>query len=88
MMVASLGEVVVTAGYWTVKDRERTVTYPRVTADEIQKQTISNPLQGLIGRMPECPFNKTTGVLAEALTSDDKGAPTVFVQMETHSLHH
>ncbi|MBX2956185.1 MAG: SusC/RagA family TonB-linked outer membrane protein [Cyclobacteriaceae bacterium] len=60
--VTSLSEVVINAGYWEVKDQERTGNISRVTADEIQKQPVSNPLQAMQGRMPGVYVQQNTGV--------------------------
>src|SRR5690606_14233701 len=42
--VTQLGEVVLNAGYYTVKEKERTGSISRVTAKEIAVQSVSNPL--------------------------------------------
>ncbi len=49
--VSTLQEVEVNAGYWTVKERERTGNIARVTAETIEQQPIANPLQSMQGRM-------------------------------------
>lgn len=46
-----LQEVEVNAGYYTVKERERTGSISRVTAAEIELQPVISPLQALQGRM-------------------------------------
>ena len=46
-----LQEVEVNAGYYTVKERERTGSISRVTAAEIELQPIVSPLESLQGRM-------------------------------------
>src|SRR5690606_35047791 len=60
--VTSRGEVVVNAGYWKVKDQERTGNIARVTSDEIQKQPVSNPLQAIQGRMAGVYVQQNTGM--------------------------
>ncbi|HRJ29741.1 MAG TPA: TonB-dependent receptor [Cyclobacteriaceae bacterium] len=60
--VLSLGEVIVNAGYWEVKDQERTGNIARVTSEEIQRQPVSNPLQALQGRMAGVQVIQNTGV--------------------------
>src|SRR5690606_16211780 len=47
----NLNEVVINAGYYTVTDRERTGSIARITAKDIEKQPISNPLAAMQGRM-------------------------------------
>ncbi|MCX2680973.1 SusC/RagA family TonB-linked outer membrane protein [Galbibacter sp. EGI 63066] len=57
-----LTEVVVNAGYWEVKDRERTGNISRVTAKEIERQSINNPLAALHGRMPGVYIEQNSGL--------------------------
>jgi TonB-linked SusC/RagA family outer membrane protein len=60
--IKSLGEVVVNAGYWEVKEKEQTGNISRITSTEIQKQTVSNPLQALQGRMTGVYIQQNTGM--------------------------
>lgn len=59
---SALQEVEVNAGYYTVKDRERTGSISRITAAEIAKQPVSNPLLALNGRAPGVVITQQTGV--------------------------
>lgn len=70
--VTDLGEVVLNAGYYTVKEKERTGNISRVTSEEIELQPVVSPLQALQGRM--------TGV--EVIPSGDLpgAAPTVRIR--------
>ncbi|MGS2762240.1 SusC/RagA family TonB-linked outer membrane protein [Sinomicrobium sp. M5D2P9] len=49
--VTALGEVTVNAGYYTVKEKERTGNISRVTSEEIELQPVVSPIQALQGRM-------------------------------------
>ena len=49
--ITELKEVEVNAGYYTVKERERTGSISRVTAVEIELQPVISPLEALQGRM-------------------------------------
>ncbi|MDL5513243.1 SusC/RagA family TonB-linked outer membrane protein [Arenibacter sp. M-2] len=60
--VTELQEVEVNAGYYTVKERERTGSISRVTAKEIELQPVVNPLQALQGRMPGVEIIQPSGV--------------------------
>ena len=60
--VMSLEGVEVNAGYYTVKERERTGNISRITAQDIEKQPVANPLQALQGRMAGVYIQQTTGV--------------------------
>ncbi len=58
----SLGEVTVWAGYYDVRQREMTGNISKVTAEEISKQPVANPLQALAGRMPGVYIQQNSGV--------------------------
>jgi len=58
----NLQEVEINAGYYTVKDKERTGAISRVTAETIGKQPVSNPLAALIGRMPGVNIEQQSGI--------------------------
>lgn len=58
----NLNEVVVNAGYWKVRDREQTGNIAKVSAEEIARQPVSNPLQALQGRMPGVYIQQSSGV--------------------------
>ncbi|WP_121967277.1 SusC/RagA family TonB-linked outer membrane protein [Myroides sp. N17-2] len=58
----TLDEIVVNAGYYTVKDRERTGSIARVTAKDIEFQPVTNPLQAIQGRMAGVSITQNSGV--------------------------
>ncbi|MGS4344065.1 SusC/RagA family TonB-linked outer membrane protein [Myroides odoratus] len=58
----TLDEIVVNAGYYTVKDRERTGSIARVTAKDIEFQPVLNPIQAIQGRMAGVSITQNTGV--------------------------
>jgi len=47
----TLKEVVVNAGYYSIKDKERTGSISRITAKDIEKQPVANVLAAMQGRM-------------------------------------
>ncbi len=57
-----IDDVTINAGYYTVKDKERTGSISRITAKEIEKQPVKNPLEALMGRMPGVDIVQTSGV--------------------------
>src|SRR5690606_33680992 len=69
----ALGEVVINAGYYTVKDKERTGSIAKVTAKEIEKQPVSNPLAAMQGRMSGVHITQTTGVPGGGFTVQIRG---------------
>lgn len=57
----TLQEVRVNAGYYSVKDNERTGNISRITAKDIENQPVSNVLATMQGRMPGVVITQTTG---------------------------
>ena len=57
-----LQEVEVNAGYYTVKERERTGSISRITAEGIELQPIVSPLEALQGRMAGVEVVQRSGV--------------------------
>ncbi|WP_268225123.1 SusC/RagA family TonB-linked outer membrane protein [Sinomicrobium oceani] len=66
--VSALDEVVVNAGYYRVKDRERTGNIAKVTSEELELQPVVNPLQALQGRVAGLEIVQRTGVPGTAST--------------------
>ncbi|MEH6680321.1 MAG: SusC/RagA family TonB-linked outer membrane protein [Sediminicola sp.] len=71
--VTALQEVEVNAGYYTVKERERTGNISKVTAEEIELQPIVSPLQTLEGRMPGVEVEQGSGITGLAPTIRIRG---------------
>jgi TonB-dependent SusC/RagA subfamily outer membrane receptor len=64
--ITELQEVEINAGYYTVKERERTGSISRVTAEEIELQPIVSPLEALQGRMAGVEVVQQNGVPGSA----------------------
>jgi len=64
-----LKDVVVNAGYYTVKDKERTGSIARVTAKEIENQPVNNVLSAIQGRMAGVSIVQNSGVAGGGLIS-------------------
>ncbi|MGS2737749.1 SusC/RagA family TonB-linked outer membrane protein [Sinomicrobium sp. M5D2P17] len=60
--VTTLNEVTVNAGYYTVKERERTGSIAKVTAEEIELQPIVSPIEALQGRMAGVEIDQFSGM--------------------------
>ncbi|MET3018330.1 SusC/RagA family TonB-linked outer membrane protein [Flavobacterium hydatis] len=58
----ALQEVRINAGYYTVKESERTGSISRITAKDIETQPVTNVLATLQGRMAGVNVTQTTGV--------------------------
>jgi TonB-linked SusC/RagA family outer membrane protein len=57
----TLQEVRVNAGYYSVKESERTGSIARITAKDIETQPVTNVLATMQGRMPGVNITQTTG---------------------------
>src|SRR5690554_750253 len=57
-----LDEIIINAGYYSVKDRERTGSISRITSKDIEKQPVSNPLAAMQGRMAGVDIVQNSGV--------------------------
>jgi len=69
----SLNEVVINAGYWQVREKEQTGSISRLTAETIEKQPVSNPLQALQGRMAGVYIQQNTGMPGGAMKIQIRG---------------
>lgn len=58
----ALEEAVINAGYYQVKDRERTGSISRVTAEEIENQPVGNVLAAIQGRIAGVQITQNSGV--------------------------
>ncbi len=58
----TLKEVIVNAGYYSVKDKERTGSISRITAKDIETQPVTNVLATMQGRMAGVNITQETGV--------------------------
>lgn len=57
----TLDGVVINAGYYSVKDKERTGSIARITSKDIEKQPVSNPLAAMQGRMAGVTITQNAG---------------------------
>ena len=73
----TLEEVEINAGYYTVKDRERTGNISRITAEEIEKQPIRNPLEAMIVRMPGVYIEQNTGLAGGGFHIEIRGRNSI-----------
>ncbi|NDV15768.1 SusC/RagA family TonB-linked outer membrane protein [Muricauda sp. TY007] len=60
--VMSLEGVELNAGYWKVKDRERTGNISRLSSEEIANQPVPNVMAAAIGRMPGVNIRQNSGL--------------------------
>ncbi|UGU15314.1 SusC/RagA family TonB-linked outer membrane protein [Sinomicrobium kalidii] len=71
--VTALQEVEVNAGYWTVKERERTGNISRFTAEEIERQPVTNVLQAIKGQMPGVEVTQRSNIPGGRFTIQIRG---------------
>lgn len=57
----TLEELVINAGYYNVKDKERTGSIAKITSKEIGQQPIANPLAAMQGRMAGVNITQSSG---------------------------
>lgn len=60
--VTAQEEVIVNAGYYTVKERKSTGSISRIDAQTIGQQPVSNPLQAMQGRMSGVYIQQASGI--------------------------
>ncbi|MDM1379902.1 SusC/RagA family TonB-linked outer membrane protein [Myroides marinus] len=70
---STLDEIVVNAGYYSVKDRERTGSIARVTAKDIEFQPVVNPLQAIQGRVAGVDITQSSGVSGGGMNIEIRG---------------
>lgn len=58
----TLKEVSVNAGYYSVKDKERTGSIAKITSKDLEKQPVTNVLAAMQGRMAGVSITQTSGV--------------------------
>ncbi|KAF2082074.1 SusC/RagA family TonB-linked outer membrane protein [Flavobacterium sharifuzzamanii] len=58
----TLQEVKINAGYYSVKESERTGSIAKITAKDIDKQPVTNILSAMQGRMAGVTITQTTGI--------------------------
>ena len=71
--VSALDEVVVNAGYYTVKEKEKTGSISKITSQDIENQPVTNVLEAAIGRMPGVQIAQNTGVPGGGFTVQIRG---------------
>jgi len=73
----TLEEVEINMGYYTVKDRERTGSVARITAETIEKQVITNPLSAMQGRMAGVDISQNSGIPGGSFNVTVRGASSL-----------
>ncbi|NQX38441.1 TonB-linked outer membrane protein, SusC/RagA family [Pedobacter steynii] len=66
-------EVEINAGYYTVKEKERTGSISRITAETIEKQPVNNVLSAMAGRMAGVNIEQYSGINGGAFKVEIRG---------------
>ncbi|WP_240643038.1 SusC/RagA family TonB-linked outer membrane protein [Sinomicrobium pectinilyticum] len=82
--VMSLEGVEVNAGYYTVKEKEKTGSISRITARDIETQPVTNVLGAAIGRMPGVMITQNTGVPGGGFTVQIRGQNSLRTDPEAN----
>lgn len=77
-----LKEVVLNAGYYSVKDKERTGSISRITAKDIETQPVNTPLEALQGRMAGVEVVQTSGVPGSGFQVKIRGQNSIMAGNE------
>lgn len=75
--ITQLDEVTLNAGYYTVKEKERTSNISKITAKTIKKQPVSNLLSVIQGRMPGVYITQNTGVPGGSFNIEIRGRNSI-----------
>ena len=71
--VGQLDEIVINAGYYKVKDKERTGSIAKIEAKDIEKQPANNPLAAIQGRLSGVNIVQNSGVSGGGFTIEIRG---------------
>ncbi|MBB5440069.1 TonB-linked SusC/RagA family outer membrane protein [Pedobacter sp. AK017] len=73
----TLSSVEVNAGYYRVKDRDRTGSISKVTAETIEKQSINNPIMALVGTTTGVQVTQQSGVPGRNINVQIRGKNSI-----------
>jgi len=76
--VTQLDAVSINAGYYSVKEKERTGNISSVSAKEIEKQPVNNPLEALQGRLAGVDIVESSGVPGSGFTVRIRGQNSIL----------
>lgn len=73
----TLKGIEINAGYYTVKDRERTGSISKLTAETIEKQPVLNSLQAMQNRVPGMQITQNTGLAGGSFNVQIRGRSSI-----------
>lgn len=77
LVQSQIEEVIVNAGYYTVKDRERTGSISKVTSKQIERQPVNNVLQAIQANIPGAEVIQSTGMSGGGFTVQIRGRNSI-----------
>lgn len=83
--ITQLDAVTLNAGYYSVKEKERTGSISKISAKTIEKQPINNPLAAMQGHLVGVNIVQTTGVPGGGYTIEIRGKN--FINSDTNPLY-
>lgn len=84
--MTSLQEVVVNAGYYSVRDRERTGSIAKITAKEIENQPVTNVLSAMQGRMAGVSITQNSGAPGGGYDIQIRGKNSLRTRSSTNDI--
>lgn len=72
-----LKEVTINAGYYKVKDKERTGSIAKIKASDIEQQPVSNPLAAMQGRMAGVSITQSAGTPGSGFSIQVRGLNSI-----------
>ena len=69
----SLKEITINAGYYSVKEKERTGSIAKITSKDIELSPVVNPLQSLQGRLAGVHITQNTGIAGGGFDIEIRG---------------
>lgn len=84
---SDLQEIEINAGYYTVKERERTGNIVKISSNTIEKQPVSNPLQALQNRVPGMQITQSTGISGGSFNVQIRGRSSINTQVGNDPLY-
>lgn len=82
--VQQIQEITLNAGYYTVKDKERTGSIAKVTAKDIENQPVTNVLSALQGRMAGVSITQSSGVPGGGFDVQIRGRNSIRTQTNSN----
>lgn len=81
--INKIDEILINAGYYSVKSKEQTGSIAKVTAKDIENQTVTNVLSSLQGRMSGVNITQNSGIPGGGFTIQIRGQNSLRTSMNS-----